>query len=246
MNKIIEIMKQHRSIRSYLDKDISDEVIDNLIEVAQSAPTSINGQHPTVIVVKDREKKEEVAELAGGQPWISQAPVFLLFVGDFYKAKLAADKVDKELVITDSVEASLVAAVDIGLAMQNVITAAESLGLGIVPIGGIRRSPEEIIELFNLPEYTYPMVGLVIGHPADRSKQKPRMPKDAFRHDEEYNKDKLPVLIDQYDETMSTYLKEIGREEEKNWTSYLMNFYQQVYFPKVYPTMKKQGFKNER
>jgi len=246
MNQTIETMKDHRSIRSYLDKDVSAEIIDNLIEVAQAAPTSINGQHPSIIVVRDKERKEKVAELAGGQPWIAEAPVFFLFVGDFYKAKLAADKVDKELVITDSVEASLVAAVDIGLAMQNVITAAESLGLGIVPIGGIRRNPQEMIELFNLPEYAYPMVGLVIGHPADKSKKKPRMPKEAFRHDEEYNKEKLPALIDDYDQEMAAYLKEIGREQEKNWTSYIMEFYNQVYFPKVYPTMKEQGFKNEK
>lgn len=48
----------------------------------------------------------------------------------------------------------MVSSVDAGLSMQNVITAAESLGLGIVPIGGIRKSPDEIIDLLQLPEYT--------------------------------------------------------------------------------------------
>lgn len=44
MNETIRIMKNHRSIRKYKDEMISDEVIDNLIDVAQHAPNSINGQ----------------------------------------------------------------------------------------------------------------------------------------------------------------------------------------------------------
>ncbi|WP_018249557.1 NADPH-dependent oxidoreductase [Orenia marismortui] len=246
MNQVIEVMKSHRSIRSYIDKEISEEIIKELIAVAQSAPTSINGQQVSVIVIKDKDRRSEIAKLAGRQPWIAQAPVFFLFVADFYKAKIAADKLGQDLVITDSVEATTVAAVDVGLAMQNVITAAESLDLGIVPIGGIRNDPAELIKLLKLPKYTYPFAGLVIGYPADTSNLKPRMDQQAFRHDEEYNKDKLAQLIDQYDQEMSLYLKEIGREQEVNWSVNTMKLYQKVYCPKVYPTMLAQGFKNER
>lgn len=58
MNKTIEIIKNHRSIRQYLDEDISDEIIDEIVKTAQSMPNSINGQQTTVIVVRDKEKKE--------------------------------------------------------------------------------------------------------------------------------------------------------------------------------------------
>ncbi|MEA4826400.1 MAG: NADPH-dependent oxidoreductase [Clostridium sp.] len=246
MNEVIKVIKNHRSIRNYLDKQVSEEIINILIEVAQSAPSSINGQHTSVIVIRDKEKKAKIAELAGGQPWIGTAPVFFTFVGDFYKAKIAAEKVGKNLIIPESVEGILVMAVDIGLAMQNVITAAESLGLGIVPIGGIRNNPDEMIKILNLPEYTYPIVGLAIGYPADCSEKKPRMPKEAFRHDEIYDKEKLPKLIDEYDDILRDYLKRIGRAEEINWSEQTMKFYQYNYFPKVYPTMKMQRFNNDK
>lgn len=57
----------------------------------QSAPSSINGQQVTVITVQDKERKKKISELAGGQPWIDQAPVFLLFCADFNRAKIALE-----------------------------------------------------------------------------------------------------------------------------------------------------------
>jgi FMN reductase [NAD(P)H] len=246
MNQTIEVMKNHRCIRSFEDKDIPDAIIDELVSVAQAAPNSINGQQISLVIVRDKEKKRRIAEIAGGQTWIAQAPLFILFVADFYKAKLAANKVGRPLVIPESVEATIAVSIDAGICLGNVITAAESLDLGIVPIGGIRNDPAAMIELMNLPEYTFPINGLSIGYPADRSRQKPRMPLSAFRHDEVYDPAKLRALIDEYDALMEPYLKSVGRGGEVNWSTNTINFYSFVYFPKVYPVMKLQGFKNDK
>ena len=154
MNKTIEIMKSHRCIRSFLDKEITNAIIDELVAVAQAAPNSINGQQISLVIVRDKKKKQRIAEIAGGQTWIAQAPLFILFVADFYKAKLAACKVSRPLVIPESIEATIAASIDAGICLQNVITAAESLDLGVVPIGGIRNDPAAMIELLNLPEYS--------------------------------------------------------------------------------------------
>jgi len=246
MNQTIEIMKNHRCIRNFEDKEIPDAIIDELVAVAQASPNSINGQQISLVIVRDKEKKHRIAEIAGGQIWIEQAPLFILFVADFYKAKLAADKVGKPLIIPESVEATVAVSIDAGICLQNVITAAESLDLGIVPIGGIRNDPAAMIKLMNLPEYTFPINGLSIGYPADRSRKKPRMPTAAFRHDEVYDPAKLPALIDEYDALMEPYLKSVGRGNEVNWSVNTSNFYSFVYFPKVFPIMKLQGFKNDK
>ncbi len=103
-----------------------------------------------------------------------------------------------------------------------------------------------MITLLNLPEYTFPLNGLTVGYPADRSNKKPRMPVAAFRHDEIYEATKLPKLIDEYDVLMGPYLKSVGRENEVNWSNQTMNFYSFVYFPTVYPIMKLQGFTNDK
>lgn len=246
MNQTIEVMKNHRCIRSFADEDLSDAIIDELVAVAQAAPNSINGQQISLVIVRDKEKKRRIAQIAGGQTWIEHAPLFILFVADFYKAKLAADKVGKPLVIPESVESTIAVSIDAGICLGNIITAAQSLGLGIVPIGGIRKDPAAMIELMKLPAYTFPMNGLCIGYPADKSQQKPRMPVAAFRHDEVYDATKLSALIDEYDAQMEPYLKNLNRGNEVNWSTNTMNYYSFVYFPKVYPVMKQQGFRNDK
>lgn len=246
MNKTIEIIKNHRSIRSYLDKEIPQDILDEILESIHSMPSSINGQQISVIVIKDKEKKAKIAELAGGQVWIDKAPVFLVFVADFYKTHLASEKNGISQVIHESSEGTMVGTFDSGLAMGGAIIAAESLGLGIVPIGGIRRDPEEMIKLLNLPKYTFPIAGLCIGYPENNSKQKPRLPKEAFIHLDSYNLENVKKSIDEYDIVMESYLKEVGREKEKNWSLNTASIYKQVYFPKVHPILIKQGFKNDK
>lgn len=246
MNETLRVMQNHRSIRSYQDKAVPEEMIEAVLTSVRQMPTSINGQQVSIIVVQDQAKKKTISEIAGGQPWIAQAPVFLVFVADFYKTSLGAQIAGNTQVIHESVEGTVVGIFDAGIAMGAAIIAAESLGLGIVPIGGIRANPEEMIKLLNLPQYTYPVAGLVMGYPADTSHQKPRLPMETFAHKETYQSDHLKQQIECYDEKMTAYYAERGDDKQTTWSKQVSGTYQYVYFPKVYPTMKSQGFNNDK
>ncbi|OOM78166.1 FMN reductase [Clostridium puniceum] len=246
MNNVVETIKNHRSIRQYLDKDIPTEIVDEIVKAAQAMPNSINGQQTSVIVIRDKEKKAKLAELVGNQEYVAKAPVFLVFVMDFYRTYLAGEKTSFKQVIHEDIEGVEAGSVDVGIALGASIIAAESFGLGIVPIGGIRKNPDEVIELLGLPKYTFPMVGLVLGYPVDESHQKPRVPFNSFRHEEIYATKVVEESIDAYDKQMSEYLKDIGRsEQETNWSTFTSKIYQSVYYPKVKPAMDKQGFKTK-
>jgi FMN reductase [NAD(P)H] len=245
MNETIKKLQNHRSIRKYLDKDLPEELLQEILVAAQSMPTSINGQQISIIVVKDKSRKDKIAELVGNQVWISQAPVFLIFIADFYKTYLASKKNGIDQVIHESIEGTLVGTFDAGIAMGATIAAAESLGLGIVPIGSVRRKPYDIIKLLQLPKYTYPLVGLTIGYPADASAQKPRMPFNAFVHNEFYSADNIIKAIDEYDETMNKYYTDRG-DKATNWSRQISDAYKQVYFPEVYGSIIEQGFANNK
>ena len=246
MNNTIDTIKNHRSIRQYLDKDVPAELIDEIIKSAQAMPNSINGQQTSVIVVRDKKKKEKLAELVGNQEYVAKAPVFLVFVMDFYRTYLAGEKTGFKQVIHEDIEGILAGSVDVGIALGASVVAAESLGLGTVPIGGIRKNPEEVIELLGLPKYTFPLVGLVVGYPADKSHKKPRVPFDSFKHDESYDTKVVEDSINVYDEQMDKYLKDIGRsEQETNWSTLTSRIYQSVYYPKVKDTIAKQGLKSK-
>ncbi len=243
MNEVTKLLKNHRSIRSYTDEPVSDEQINEIITAAQAAPSSIHGQQITIIGVKDKEKKAKLAEYAGNQPYIDQAPIFFVFCMDYNRAKIAAELNGVELVITEGVESVIVGSTDAGLAMGNAIAAAQSMGLGIVPIGGVRKDPQAVIDLLELPENVFPVCGLVVGHPAGESAKKPRFPKEVFYHEDAYNHN-LKDSIKEYDEFMSDYMsKRTGGQESRNWSQTISGFYKQIYYPNVHPTLMKQGFK---
>jgi FMN reductase [NAD(P)H] len=240
MNQIINALKNHRSHRKYLDKKVSKEYLAAIAEAAQAAPSWINGQQISIIVVQDGERKQRLAELCGNQQHINEAPVYMIFCADFYRAKLASEKEGKNFKAIEEVDTLLVGATDVGLAMANSITAAESLGLGTVPIGGIRRNSIEVIEFLELPKYVVPICGLCVGYPVEDPGLKPRLPKESILHHEYYNKDQDAKLM-AYNQTFKLYLQERG-DEPADWTNRVASFYDKAYYPSNGTMLKQQGF----
>ncbi len=246
MNETIKIQHSHHSIRSYKPDPVSDDMLDAIIEAAHRAPTSMNAQEISVIVVRDAERKARIAELAGGQAWIAQAPVFITLVIDFNKTDIGVRKTGQTQVIHESMEGMLVAGIDAGIALGNMMVAARSLGLGIVPIGSIRRNPQGMIDLLGLPPLTFPLVGLCIGHIYKDAPQKPRMDIRTFRHDEHYDASGYAAAIDAYDTTIMEYWQQLGRNDGITWSNNLGNSLKQVYFPQVKPVAAMQGLLNDK
>ncbi|MFT8322821.1 MAG: NADPH-dependent oxidoreductase [Bacillus sp. (in: firmicutes)] len=240
MNPIINALKKHRSYRKYEEKPVPSDLLDAVITTAQAAPSWINGQQVSIIAIEDTKRKERLAELCGNQQHINNAPLFLVFCADFYRAKLASEEENKRMQAVDDVDALLVGATDVGLAMANTITAAESVGLGTVAIGGIRRNASEVVDLLQLPKYVIPISGLCIGYPAEDPGVKPRLPKESILHKENYNKEQLPFLHN-YNETFKKYLLNRG-DNEANWTERIASFYDQSYYPSNAELLIKQGF----
>ena len=246
MNETLRIQQSHRSIRSYKAHPVSDAMLEQIIAAAHQAPTSMNAQEISLIVVRDAEKRARIAELSGGQPWIAQAPIFIVIAIDFHKTDLGVRKAGQTQIIHESMEGFGVAAVDAGIVLGTLITAAESLGLGVVPIGSIRRNPQGMIDLLGLPPLTFPLVGLCIGHIKDAMPLKPRMDIQAFRHNERYDASGYAAAIDAYDMAIMDYWKQLGRSDGVPWSDNLGNSYKQVYFPQVKPVAAMQGLLNDK
>ncbi|TNC98457.1 MAG: nfsA [Gallionellaceae bacterium] len=246
MNETIEIQHSHRSTRSYKTDPVSDEMLTAIIEAGHRAPSSMNAQEISVIVVRDAERKAKIAELAGGQTWIAQAPVFIAIVADYNKTDIGVRKAGQTQVIHESMEGLLVAGIDAGLVLANMMVAARSLGLGIVPIGSIRRSPQAMVDLLGLPPLTFPLVGMCLGHIEKDAPLKPRMDANTFRHEERYDANGYAAAIDSYDETILEYWKQLGRTDGITWSQNLGNNLKQVYYPQVKPVAAMQGLLNDK
>lgn len=240
MNEVTQLLQSHRSFRSYKNKPVDEKQLDQIIRSVQASPNWINGQHYSIVAVKDENRKKKLAELCGNQKHIEEAPVFLIFCADFYRTNIACEMEGKTINVTDDIDTLIVGVTDVGIALGTAVVAAESFGLGTVPIGGIRRNALEVIDLLGLPEYVIPISGLCVGHPDEDPGQKPRLPKEAVYHEEYYNRELQP-LLEEYNNTYSRYLQERSQNNRVGtWTARVASFFSKPYYQGIVDMLKKQ------
>jgi nitroreductase len=188
-NETLATLFNHRSVRAFLPKPLAEGTLELLIAAAQSASTSSNIQAWSVVAVEDPEARARLSEIAGNQQHIIDAPLVLVWVADLARIGDVAARRNTALEAVDFTEPFLVATIDAALAAQNAFVAAESLGLGATYIGALRNRPAEVAEIIGLPPRSYPVFGLVVGHPdPDRPTAiKPRLPQSAVLHRDRYS-----------------------------------------------------------
>ncbi|MFG6667003.1 oxygen-insensitive NADPH nitroreductase [Halomonas sp. HNIBRBA4712] len=221
MNDTIQQMMSHRSIRRFRDQPLPEGLLIELVKAGQAAATSSHVQAYSIIHVKAPENREKLAELAGGQPYIASAATFLVFCADMKRPLEAAERAGAE-VVSGMTEQLLVATVDAALVAQNVVVAAESEGLGICYIGGIRNNPDAVSELLRLPRHVYPVFGLCLGYPdTERLPEvKPRLPVEAVLKEDVYTSDHQHVAA--FDETMRSYYQaRSSANKDTDWSNNL-------------------------
>src|ERR1700761_1781603 len=88
-------------------------------------------------------------------------------------------------------ETFMVACIDVALAAQNAVVAAESIGLRTVYIGAMRNDPERVAKLLGLPQQSFVVLGLCVGYAAEQSavEVKPRLPQSIVVHHDRYDGD---------------------------------------------------------
>lgn len=121
MSDLIDIFTSHKSERSFTEQPIDDAVLDRIISTAYRAPTSVNSQQVSVVVTRDASRRAQIAEIAGGQPWIAKAPVFITFVLDMHKSDLAISALDQQQIAHQSIESIVSGSTDIGIALGSVM-----------------------------------------------------------------------------------------------------------------------------
>ena len=202
MSETITLMKSHTSVRRFKEEAIPQEDLNEILSAAQMASSWKNFQSYSVILVRSQEKKDALFELVP-QEAIRQSAAFLLFVGDLNRAEKGA-RLHTDTFQPKGVEGLLITSVDAALAGQNTLLAAESLGYGGVIIGLVRYKSVEIAELFNLPDYTYPVFGIALGVPNQKHDVKPRLPLENVVFEEEYQ-EQTAEAIEAYDRVQTEY-----------------------------------------
>ena len=205
MNETIKTQLNHRSIRQFKPLALTREEVTLLVDVARHTATSNFRQSYSIISITDEILKKEIAEIAN-QPYIPNAGHLFVFVVDQRRNTLIAEAKGAEALVQGSPERFISAFSDAMIAAQNMVVAAESLGMGTVFLGSLHNDAQQIIDLLGLPEYTFPAVGLAVGWPNQEPQLKPRLPKEVIHMENQYQALENPLKdIEAYDEEITGY-----------------------------------------
>lgn len=241
MNETIKLLHEHASHRHYVsDHCLPEEELSAILKASQQSPSWQNGQHYSIVVVDDQQIKEMFYQSSTRNPQIATCSTFLVFCLDFTTHALAAQKQSKLFDVSNDPETLIIATMDTALAMQNAIIAAESLGYGTVPIGGVRQMPDLVIETLGLPKYVVPLCGLCIGV-VDTTKEveriKPRFSQSVKIHRNKYQEVSLEQL-EEYEERLAVFAE---ARETLSWSEKFANNYSKTVNVKTAEVLQKQG-----
>ncbi|MBP1968278.1 FMN reductase (NADPH) [Virgibacillus natechei] len=241
MNKTIETLLNHRSIRKFKDTKLTTEQIHTIVKAAQQASTSSHVMAYTIIGITDENLKAELKAVSG-QPYVKDNGHLFVFCGDLnriYKQAAPAEQAQMQESI-ESTEQFIVTTIDVALAAQNATIAAESMGLGTCFLGSLRNDINHVNNLLDLPEHVIPLFGLAVGYPDQQPEIKPRLPIEAIYHENKYaNDEDQSEIITDFDNQLASYYENRSKNARSDtWSEQMIRKYKNPIRMDVTPFIK--------
>jgi len=161
----------HRySARSYLDREVPEEILNRVLEAARLAPTAANRQPFQLIVITTEDQHNELLEIYN-RDWFIQAPLVVCAVA-VPEQGWVRHKYDKKNYTW----------VDVAIAFDHLTLQAAELGLGTCWIAAF--NPRAARKFLRLPDEVEPVAFTPLGYPADKPQVKTRKAlKDLIRYE---------------------------------------------------------------
>ena len=148
---VLENIHARKSVRQFTDEPVSAEHIETMLRAAMAAPTAVNYQPWRFVVINERAQLDALTEILPFAKMLKQAPLAIIVCGETTWFD------GKENIFWQQ---------DCSAATQNLLLAAEALGLGAVWTG-VYPDPERsraLSDFLGLPGNVQPLCCIPIGH----------------------------------------------------------------------------------
>lgn len=163
-------LASRRSVRNYTDAPVADADIQALLEAAMAAPSARATDPWHFIIVRDRPALADLAQILPYGQMLAHAPLGIIVCGELARA----NRQQLSYLLQDC-----------SAATQNLLLAADLIGLGAVWLG-VHPNEERvdgIRQRFDLPEGILPIAAIAIGHPAEKHAPRTRFTSAAVHHE---------------------------------------------------------------
>ena len=189
-------IQNRTSIRKYSSREVSDELLNRLLEEAERTPTMGNLQLYSVVITRSEKGKKALAPAHFNQPMVTGAPVVLTICADYRRTTLWAENRNAHPGY-DNILSFMNAATDALLFTQTFCNLAEEEGLGTCFLGTTVYMPKMIIDTLKLPKLVMPVATITLGWPDEQPALSERLPLRSIIHQEAYE-DYTPEKIDDF------------------------------------------------
>lgn len=173
IDQLLELMRRRASCRKYLDKSVEEDKINNALEAARLAPSACNKQPWRFKILQDRTILDAICDsaLLPGipMPWLRQAPVVVVVCAE-------TNVVTHTLApMLSKVKYHLV---DIGIAGEHFVLAAEAQGLATCWIGWFKE--KKVRKIASIPKNLQILSLISLGYPAEPQEQPSKLELDEI------------------------------------------------------------------
>ncbi len=141
---LLDVIFNRASVRRYTPEPVSEEALNNILEAGRRAPSAMNAQPWHFIVVTEQKLRDQLSK----RRWTG-------FVKDAPLVVIGCGKKHDHL-----------STVDVAIALQNMVLAAEAQGLGSCWIGDFDQ--KELKRMFRIPDNLTVIAMVAFGHPAEK------------------------------------------------------------------------------
>ncbi len=163
-----------------------------------SAPSKSDLQQADILIVREKARRDAIADLLPEMPWLREAPVFLMFLANGRRVPAVSQRRGRPFP-NDHLDLFFNAVVDASLVLATFMRAAEAVGLGCCPISAIRDRASVVSDMLALPPKVIPIAGMCVGWPAQEGAITPRLSLGTTLHAERFEEGDLAQQIDAYD-----------------------------------------------
>jgi nitroreductase len=192
--EFFEVVRRQRACRTFRPDGVADELVEQVLEAATFAPSAENRQPWEFVVVRDAGVRARIGDLTrqawrgGGRAYAESrlSPQLLADVDRGAEGEVSAAPVlvvvcvDARRTHETAIPASIFPAV------QNLLLAANAVGLGAALTTLPTAFAVELGELLSLPEHVRPLAVVPIGHPANALGPPRREPVSDHAHRDRY------------------------------------------------------------
>lgn len=157
---VLEVIRKRQSVRSYQDKEIPEEVLQQVLEAGRLAPSASNKQCWKFIVVKDEDLRKKLIPACKNQKFIGEAPVVI-----------AGCATNPDYVMTCGEHSY---PIDLAIALDHMSLQAAALGLGTCWIGAFYQ--DQVKEILGVPEDVRVVSLMPLGYPKELGTKTERKP----------------------------------------------------------------------